>query len=139
MTARPALVVVSVAVLGGTALAQPAPSAPTQTLPGWGGTVVPQPGQAALPGGFVTVAPGSVVVTYYEVRPVNMTASNLLRTEVRNLYRAVQFQATGRSKTRPLRRSTADAVNPPKAKPPKLLQPIWPLYCRWLEPAAHGG
>ena len=85
MTARLTLVAVSVAVLGSTALAQPAPSGPTQTLPGWGGTAVPQPGQAALPGGLVTVAPGSVVVTYYEVRPVDMTASNLLRTEVRNL------------------------------------------------------
>src|SRR4051794_12749497 len=39
---------------------------------------------------------------------------------LREVYRAVEFQATGRSKTRPLRRSTADAVGPPKAKPPKL-------------------
>ena len=62
-----------------------------------------------------------------------------LRARQALVYRAVQFQATGRSKTRPLRRSTADAVDPPKAKPPKLLQPIWPLNCRWLEPAAHGG
>lgn len=73
------------AALGSVALAQQAPSGPTQTLPGWGGTPAPQPGQTASPGGLVAIAPGSVVVTYYEVKPVDMTASNLLRTEVRNL------------------------------------------------------
>ena len=80
-----------------TAPAQPAPaqtapggaagaqSGPTQTLPGWGGTPAPQPGQPAPPGGLVTVVPGAVVVTYYTVRPADMTASNLMGTEVRNL------------------------------------------------------
>ncbi|MCK8787860.1 PRC-barrel domain-containing protein [Roseomonas sp. NAR14] len=66
----------------------PAPSAgvgPNQTLPGWGGTPAPQPGQPAPPGGLVTVVPGAVVVTYYAVQPADMTASNLMRTEVRNM------------------------------------------------------
>lgn len=85
MITRLAFITVAATALGGAALAQPATSGPTQTLPSWGGTPTPQPGQAAPPGGLVTVAPGSVVVTYYEVRPVDMTASNLMRTEVRNL------------------------------------------------------
>ena len=54
------------------------------------------------------------------------------------LYRAVQFQATGRSKTRPLRRPLADALGPRKAKPHKPLRSSSPLDGRWLEPAAHG-
>ena len=83
MNARLALMAVSVAVLGGTALAQPAPFGPTKTLPGWGGTAVPQPGQAALPDGLVTVAPGSVVVTYYEVRPVDTVHAMVKVAEVR--------------------------------------------------------
>ena len=56
----------------------------------------------------------------------------------REMYRAVQFQATGRSKTRPLRRSAANVIGQRKPKPHKPLQPIRPLDSRWLEPAAHG-
>ncbi len=55
-----------------------------------------------------------------------------------HLYRAVQFQATGRSKTRPLRRSAANVIGQRKPKPHKPLQPIRPLDSRWLEPAAYG-
>ncbi len=54
------------------------------------------------------------------------------------VYRAVQFQATGRSKTRPLRRSAANVIGQRKPKPHKPLQPIRPLDSRWLEPAAYG-
>ena len=85
-----------------------APANPGQSLPGWGGTPSPQapgqgpapqaqapgttqppgqpatPGQPPVPGGLVTVAPAAVV-TYYAVQPADMTASNLMRTEVRNL------------------------------------------------------
>lgn len=42
------------------------------------------PGQAVSPGGLVAVAPQAVVTTYYTVQPVDMTASNLMRTEVYN-------------------------------------------------------
>ncbi len=70
---------------GGGALAQTALPGPTQTLPGWAGTPAPQPGQAPPGGGLVTVAPAAVVVTYYAVQPVDMTASNLMGTQVRNL------------------------------------------------------
>src|SRR4028119_659001 len=56
----------------------------------------------------------------------------------RRLYRAVQFQATGRSKTRPLRRSAANVIGQRKPMPHKPLQPIRPLDSKWLEPAAHG-
>jgi hypothetical protein len=38
------------------------------------------------------------------------------------VYRAVQFQATGRSKTRPLRRSAANVIGQRKPKPHKPLQ-----------------
>ena len=43
------------------------------------------------------------------------------------LYRAVKFQATGRSKTRPLRQPLADAIGSRKANPLKPLQPSSPL------------
>jgi hypothetical protein len=46
----------------------------------------PPSGQATTPpSGLVTVVPGVVVTTFYAVRPVDMTASNLMRTEVYNL------------------------------------------------------
>lgn len=38
-----------------------------------------------LPDGLVAVVPGAVVTTFYAVRPVGMTAFNLMRTEVYNL------------------------------------------------------
>jgi hypothetical protein len=82
----------------GAALAQTAqPAAPGgqsggQPVPGWGSApAAPQggqatpPGQAAPPGGLMAVVPGAVVTTFYAVRPVDMTASNLMRTEVYNL------------------------------------------------------
>ena len=47
-----------------------------------------------------------------------------------SLYRAVHFQATGRSKTRPLRRSAANVIGQRKPKPHKPLQPIRPLDSR---------
>lgn len=84
MHARLTLVACFTALLAGSALAQPAP-APTQTLPGWGGTPGLQPGQTAPSGGLVAITPGAVVMNYYTVQPVDMTASNLMRTEVRNL------------------------------------------------------
>ena len=62
----------------------------------------------------------------------------LMWTAGERMYRAVQFQATGRSKTRPLRRSAANVIGQRKPKPHKPLQPIRPLDSRWLEPAAHG-
>ena len=72
-----------------TAPAQPAQQGQSgssqQTLPGWGGTPPPQSGQASPPGGLIAVVPGQVVVTYYAVQPADMTASNLMGTEVRNL------------------------------------------------------
>ena len=108
MSKRAILAACCVVALAHPALAQPTPpptsqapaAPPAQSLPGWGGTPSAQPGQPApsgqtpsgqapsgqapLPGGLVTVAPAAVV-TYYAVQPADMTASNLMRTEVRNL------------------------------------------------------
>ena len=73
----------------GTALAQPAQpggpaGSPAQTVPGSGGTPAPQTGQATPPGGLVAIVPGAVVTTFYAVKPVDMTASRLMRTDVYN-------------------------------------------------------
>lgn len=87
MRARKLLAVCAAGSLAaGAALAQQGTpqSPPGQTLPGWGGPPVSPPGQAASPGGLVAIAPQAVVTTYYAVRPVDMTASNLMRTEVYN-------------------------------------------------------
>jgi hypothetical protein len=46
---------------------------------------------------------------HYQVDPANRAA---FLTAMREVYRAVQFQATGRSKIRPLRYPSADAVGP---------------------------
>ena len=82
MATRLFLATCAAVALAGVSLAQ---TGPGQTLPGWGGTPAPQPGQPAPPGGLVTVSPGRVVVTFYTVQPADMTASHLMRTEVRNL------------------------------------------------------
>ena len=66
-------------------LATAAQAQPSQTLPGWAGTPPPQQGQGNPSGGLVTVAPGAFVLRYYTVQPADMTASNLMNTEVRNL------------------------------------------------------
>lgn len=57
---------------------------PGQTVPGGGATPASPDGRTALPGGLVAVVPEAVVTTFYAVRPVDMTASNLMRTEVYN-------------------------------------------------------
>lgn len=66
----------------GAALAQQ--GTPGQTVPGGGATPAAPDGQMVLPGGLVTVVPGAVATTFYAVRPVDLTASNLMRTEVYN-------------------------------------------------------
>ncbi|MFC0387144.1 PRC-barrel domain-containing protein [Muricoccus vinaceus] len=60
-------------------------SGANDSLPGWGGTPAPQAGSGTTGGGLVTVAPGAVVIPYYTVQTADMTAGNLMRTEVRNL------------------------------------------------------
>ena len=93
-----------------------------------------------LPNRTVVYKPGDF---FFESGDVNHTVYNKTDTPMVHmlfeiLYRAVQFQATGRSKTRPLRRSAANVIGQRKPKPHKPLQPIRPLDSRWLEPAAHG-
>jgi hypothetical protein len=68
---------------------------------------------------------------------ISALMTDLLAPEPR-VYRAVQFQATGRSKSRPLRRSAANVIDLRKSKLHRPLQPIWPLDGGWLGPAAHG-
>lgn len=66
----------------GTALAQQ--GTPGQTAPGGGAAPASPDGRMVLPGGLVAVVPEAVVTTFYAARPVDMTASNLMRTEVYN-------------------------------------------------------
>ena len=66
----------------GAALAQQSP--PGQTVRGGGAAPASPDGRTVLPGGLVAVVPEAVVTTFYAVRPVDMTASNLMRTEVYN-------------------------------------------------------
>jgi len=61
------------------------PAAPAQTAPNQGGTPSGSAaGQNAQPG-LRTVNPSTLVMTFYTVQPADMTASNLLDTDVYNL------------------------------------------------------